>query len=416
MVEGPEADDRIDLYEDNYMEDVEETEEQSGDDGERGAKHDVDDNSEERDSESETSGDDQSPQMERSHASVEPAVDEEERHSPLIDDDKDKHAELLSLPPHGSEVFIGGLPRDILEEDLRCLCEPNGEIFEIRLIKDKGTGESKGYAFVAFTAQEDAQKAIEELHDKEYKGKTLRCTLSESKNRLFIGNVPKSMKDDEFRNAIEGVGPGVETIELIKVKALYVKNIPENTTIEQLKELFQRHGEVVKVVMPPSKSGSNKRDFGFVHYAERASALKAVKDAEKYEIDGHALEVVLAKPQSEKKSDTFNIGIHASQLAGAGYGGVISNPFGAPHSGYGISSSFQQPMIYGRGPMPSGMHMVPMVLPDGRIGYVLQQPGAQIPHPRSRRTDSRNGQGGRGGGAGGSSIEEGNRSRRYRPY
>ena len=31
----------------------------------------------------------------------------------------------------------------------------------------------------------------------------------------------------------------------------------------------------------------------------------------------------------------------------------------------------EQPVIYGRGPTPSGMHMVPMVLPDGRIGYVL---------------------------------------------
>ncbi|MCD7458257.1 hypothetical protein HAX54_037697 [Datura stramonium] len=36
-------------------------------------------------------------------------------------------------------------------------------------------------------------------------------------------------------------------------------------------------------------------------------------------------------------------------------------------------------MIYGRGPMPSGMQMVPMVLPDGQIGYVLQQPGVQAP-------------------------------------
>lgn len=65
-----------------------------------------------------------------------------------------------------------------------------------------------------------------------------------------------------------------------------MKNIPDNTTTEQLKEIFQRHGEVTKVVMPPSKSGSSKRDFGFVHYAERSSALKAVKDSEKYEIDG----------------------------------------------------------------------------------------------------------------------------------
>lgn len=65
-----------------------------------------------------------------------------------------------------------------------------------------------------------------------------------------------------------------------------MKNIPENTSTETLKEIFQRHGEVIKVVMPPGKGGQGKRDFGFVHYAERSSALKAVRDSEKYEIDG----------------------------------------------------------------------------------------------------------------------------------
>lgn len=64
-----------------------------------------------------------------------------------------------------------------------------------------------------------------------------------------------------------------------------MKNIPENTPSEQLKELFERHGEVKKVVMPPSKSGG-KGDFGFIHFAERSSALKAVNDTEKYEING----------------------------------------------------------------------------------------------------------------------------------
>ena len=72
---------------------------------------------------------------------------------------------------------------------------------------------------------------------------------------------------------------------MLQVKALYVKNIPENTSIEQLKELFQQHGEVTKVIMPPAKSGG-KRDFGFVHYAERSSALKAIKETEKYDING----------------------------------------------------------------------------------------------------------------------------------
>lgn len=65
-----------------------------------------------------------------------------------------------------------------------------------------------------------------------------------------------------------------------------MKNLPEGVTSEKLKVLFERHGEVTKVVMPPSKNGQSKRDFGFIHFAERSSALKAVKGTEKYEIDG----------------------------------------------------------------------------------------------------------------------------------
>jgi heterogeneous nuclear ribonucleoprotein R len=34
---------------------------------------------------------------------------------------------------------------------------------------------------------------------------------------LFIGNIPKTWTEDEFRKAVEGVGPGVEGIDLIKV-------------------------------------------------------------------------------------------------------------------------------------------------------------------------------------------------------
>lgn len=71
-----------------------------------------------------------------------------------------------------------------------------------------------------------------------------------------------------------------------------MKNIPENTSTEHLKELFQRHGEVIKVVMPPAKAGG-KRDFGFVHFAERSSALKAVKDGEKYEVEGIIIIIII---------------------------------------------------------------------------------------------------------------------------
>lgn len=73
----------------------------------------------------------------------------------------------------------------------------------------------------------------------------------------------------------------------LQVKAVYVKNLPESITSEKLKEIFERHGEITKVVLPPPKAGQTKKDFGFVHFAERSSALKAVKGTEKYEIDGN---------------------------------------------------------------------------------------------------------------------------------
>ena len=50
---------------------------------------------------------------------------------PVDEEEKRKWDELLALPPQGSEVFIGGLPRDTTEDDLHELCEAFGEISEV---------------------------------------------------------------------------------------------------------------------------------------------------------------------------------------------------------------------------------------------------------------------------------------------
>ncbi|KAG9151784.1 hypothetical protein Leryth_002066 [Lithospermum erythrorhizon] len=478
MAENNEIEDRVDFDDDNYSDEEEEAEEQIDEEEmeDEGSEDASDENGVEQSNDIRSGDHEEAMEAEKGDDGTESVEGEEKASAPISQEDAEKYAELLALPPHGSEIFVGGLSRDVTEEDLGDLCEPFGEIFEIRVMKNKETGESKGFAFVAFKTKDVAQKAIEELHNKDFKGKTLRCSLSETKYRLFIGNVPKSWTDDEFRKVVNETGPGAETIELIKdpltpsrnrgfafieyynnacadysrqkmsaasfkfdgnsptvtwadpkitpdhsaaasqVKALYVKNIPENTPTEQLKELFQRHGEVTKVVMPPAKSGG-KRDFGFVHYADRSSALKAIKDAEKYEVDGQVLEVVLAKPQAERKLDTA-----APQssvplpnfIPNPGYGGFPIHPYASAPALYGAATAgFQQPMIYGRGPMPTGMQMVPMMLPDGRIGYVLQQPGAQMPPAsiRPQRNDWSNVKRGPRG-----RDDDAGRGRRYRPY
>jgi heterogeneous nuclear ribonucleoprotein R len=46
-------------------------------------------------------------------------------------DEQRKHAELLALPPHGSEVYLGGIPPDASEGDLKEFCESIGEVTEV---------------------------------------------------------------------------------------------------------------------------------------------------------------------------------------------------------------------------------------------------------------------------------------------
>ncbi|KAL5135495.1 Heterogeneous nuclear ribonucleoprotein Q [Glycine soja] len=230
--------------------------------------------------------------------------------------EKKKHAELLALPPHGSEVYIGGIPQNVSEEDLRVFCQSVGEVSEVRIMKGKESGEAKGYAFVTFMTKELASKAIEELNNSEF-----------------------------------------------KVKSVYVKNLPENITQDRLKELFEHHGKITKVVLPSAKSGQEKSRFGFVHFAERSSAMKALKNTEKYEIDGQLLECSLAKPQANSQKPAL-LPTYPPHL---GYG-MVGGAIGA---GYG-AAGFAQPLMYGPGPTPGGMAMMPMMLSDGRIAYIVQ--------------------------------------------
>jgi heterogeneous nuclear ribonucleoprotein R len=67
----------------------------------------------------------------------------------------------MKKPPHSSEVFLGGIPRTLTQEELEELCAPAGEIFATRLLKDISTGQNRGYAFVTFKTREAAAKAIE---------------------------------------------------------------------------------------------------------------------------------------------------------------------------------------------------------------------------------------------------------------
>ena len=79
------------------------------------------------------------------------------------------------------DIYVGNLPLDVGQNDLREIFEKFGEVTEVRLIKEKSHGKFKGYAFIEMPSQEEAQKAIEETNGKDLKEKPM--TVKESNPR-----------------------------------------------------------------------------------------------------------------------------------------------------------------------------------------------------------------------------------------
>ncbi len=75
-------------------------------------------------------------------------------------------------------IFVAGLSYQITEADLRELFEEYGELTSAKIITDRDTRRSKGYGFVEMVNDEDGQRAIEELNDAEYDGRTLSVSVA----------------------------------------------------------------------------------------------------------------------------------------------------------------------------------------------------------------------------------------------
>ena len=78
-------------------------------------------------------------------------------------------------------IFCGSLPFSLQEDDLREIFVKYGEVSSARIITDKFTGRSKGFGFVEMTSNEDAQRAIEELHGSEVSGRSIVVNEAEEK-------------------------------------------------------------------------------------------------------------------------------------------------------------------------------------------------------------------------------------------
>jgi RNA recognition motif-containing protein len=78
-------------------------------------------------------------------------------------------------------IFVGNLARNVSDEDLKTAFEAFGQVATATVIRDKFTGESRGFGFVEMPAKAEAESAIAELNGKELSGR--RMNVNEARPR-----------------------------------------------------------------------------------------------------------------------------------------------------------------------------------------------------------------------------------------
>jgi len=71
-------------------------------------------------------------------------------------------------------IYVGNLSYEVTEEDLKAAFEAFGQVETVNIIKDKYSGQSKGFGFVEMSAKPEAEAAIEGLNNTELKGRTIK--------------------------------------------------------------------------------------------------------------------------------------------------------------------------------------------------------------------------------------------------
>jgi len=71
------------------------------------------------------------------------------------------------------KIYVGNLSYEVTEEDLQLAFEPFGQVGSATIIKDKYSGQSKGFGFVEMASKAEGQSAIDGLNGKDLKGRAL---------------------------------------------------------------------------------------------------------------------------------------------------------------------------------------------------------------------------------------------------
>jgi len=87
-----------------------------------------------------------------------------------------------------AKLHVGNLSKSTTQEELNALFAQAGEVTATEVIKDRKSGESKGYAFVTMSAQSEADKAVSMFNTYSFSEHALKVSLAKPREQRGITN------------------------------------------------------------------------------------------------------------------------------------------------------------------------------------------------------------------------------------
>lgn len=152
-----------------------------------------------------------------------------------------------------------------------------GNIVSCKVAVDS-SGQSKGYGFVQYETEESAQKAMSQLN-----GMLL------NDKQVYVGPFLRRQERDSTAN-------------VTKFTNVYVKNLADSTTDDELKNTFGEFGKITSAVVMKDGEGKSK-GFGFVNFEDADDAAKAVEALNGKTSDDKEWYVGRAQKKSERETE-----------------------------------------------------------------------------------------------------------------
>ena len=280
---------------------------------------------------------------------------------------KERQAKIEEARSRFTNVYCKNVNPEATQEEFEELFKKYGEITSCILQVDE-EGKSKGFGFINYLKHDDAQTAVNELNELDFKGQ-----------KLFVARAQKRVeRESELRRAYETAKN--ERLSQYQGVNLYLKNIPEEYDDERLREEFSPFGTITSCKIMRGPNGVS-RGFGFVCFSAPDEANKAVTEMNGKMLDNKPLYVALAQRKDVRRQQLEAQMMQRNQLrlqqqaaSGMGYGAAPGMYYGQPFPGQpGPGGMPGRPRYAPAGMMPQGM---PMGGPYGQPGGPGQFPGA----------------------------------------